>query len=576
MRKVAYLLAAGGMLAVSLAACGGSGGTSSSSPSSSFNAGVNGVVNVSTKTGGIVKYANSGDWDDMDPGDTYYAYTWNFDRLFARTLVTFGDTPKTSTTLVPDLATNLGTPSKDLKTWTYTLRPGVKFEDGTPVTAKDVKYAVERSMDSTTFPNGPTYFAQVLDAKGYAGPYKDKTPLKAIDTPNDSTIVFHLAQPFAEFDYLAMLPDTAPVPQAKDTGANYKSHVISTGPYMFQGNYTPGKDFTLVKNPNWSQSTDPVRHQYADQIQVQINAAAPDIDNRLLAGTLGVDITGSGVLPATQAKILLDSKLKQYTDNALTTRLWMSAISPTVAPFDNIHCRKAVEYATDKTAMQTAFGGPLGGDIATTLLPPSIPGYTKFDDYPVGPAGHGDLTMAKQELTACGKPNGFTTTIIARAERPKEVAAALAWQQGLAQIGIKTDIKKFPQGDYFKLYAGNKAAVKKNGYGLMMYGWGADWNDGYGDLSQIVDPRAIHGVGDTNLGVTDPAVSALIDKAVQTTDTSARNALWGQVDKMVMDEAIYVPFLDAKGLYYRPPNLKNVWVNPAYNGQYDYLSISAN
>jgi peptide/nickel transport system substrate-binding protein len=578
MRKITPLVAAGAVLALALAACGG--GSSSSNPSSSYNAALTGIVNPSTAAGGTVRMADTGEPDNVDPGDTYYAYTWNFDRLYARTLVMFGTTPATATKLVPDMATGLGTPSADLKTWTYHLRPGIKFEDGTPVTSKDVKYAVERSLDSTVFPNGPTYFAQYLDTKGYTSVYKDKTPdkmgLTAIETPNDLTIVFHTAKPFAEFDYFAQLPQTAPVPQAHDTGANYKTHVYSTGPYMFDGNYTQGKSFALKKNPNWSASTDPNRKQLANRFEVQVDASSNDIDNRLLAGTLGVDEEGTGVLPATQAKILTTPKLKQYADSAPTTRLWFTAISASVAPFDNIHCRKAVQYATDKTAMQTAYGGPVAGDIATTMIPPTIPGYKKFDNYPVGADGHGDIAKAKAELALCGKPGGFSTVISARAERPKEVGAALALQQGLEKVGIHTTIKKFPKKDYAALYAGNPTYVKKNGLGILMYGWGVDWNDGFGDLSQIVDSRAIKpGGGNSNFGVVDPKVDALIDKAVTTTDSAARDAIWGQVDQQVMDDAYYIPYLNAKGLYYRPPSLQNVWVNPAYNGQYDYVSLSA-
>ena len=179
--------------------------------------------------------ANSGDWDSLDPADTYYAYSWNFVRLYGRSLMMFKSAPGAEgATLVPDLAESPGTPNADSTQWTYTLRQGVKFEDGTPVTSKDVKYAVERSLDKTTFPNGPTYFNDYLDLQGYTSPYQDPSPdklgLTAIDTPDDRTIVFKLAKPFSGFDYFAQLPATIPVPQAKDTGTKYKEHVVSTGP----------------------------------------------------------------------------------------------------------------------------------------------------------------------------------------------------------------------------------------------------------------------------------------------------------------------------------------------------------
>jgi peptide/nickel transport system substrate-binding protein len=150
-----------------LVACGGpgAGGTSSTS---------GGIHNPSVARGGTLRYANSGDWDSLDPADTYYAYSWNFARLYGRALVMFKPAPGAQgATLVPDLAESLGRASDGARTWTYTLRPGVKFEDGTPVTSRDVKFAVERSLDKTTFPNGPTYFNDVLDLQGYSSPYAD-------------------------------------------------------------------------------------------------------------------------------------------------------------------------------------------------------------------------------------------------------------------------------------------------------------------------------------------------------------------------------------------------------------------
>ena len=136
----------------------------------------------------------------------------------------------------------------------------MKFEDGTVITSKDVKYAVERSLDKDVFPDGPTYFNDNLDLQGYTTPYKDTDPdklgLKAIETPDDKTIVFHLKQAFSGFDYFAQLPQHAPVPEAKDTGTKYKEHVVSSGPYMFASNDL-GKQFTLVRNPNYDPKTDP-------------------------------------------------------------------------------------------------------------------------------------------------------------------------------------------------------------------------------------------------------------------------------------------------------------------------------
>jgi peptide/nickel transport system substrate-binding protein len=305
---------------------------------------------------------------------------------------------------------------------------------------------------------------------------------------------------------------------------------------------------------------------------VALNVNADDVDNRLQSGDLDVSIEGSGVQPAAQGKILADQALKANTDSALVARLWFTAVNGQVAPLDNVHCRRAVQYATDKAGYQRAYGGATGGDIATNIMPPVIPGAEQFDTYPSAD-GTGDLAKAKDELAQCGQPNGFTTGISYRAERPKEKATAEALQQSMARAGINLEIKPYPAGDYLKLYAGKPDFARSNNLGLMVYGWGADWPDGFGFLSQIVDSRVIRETGgNANLSVRDPEVDALVDKAVTTTDKAAREKVWVDVDRKVMDDAYILPGVWAKGLLYRPPNLTNVFITDGFQ-MYDYLAL---
>ena len=570
-------------LALGLSACAGGtstktpGATGGSAVKDAFNAGLTQVFNPSEKKGGIIKFADEAAPDTLDPGETYYGYQWDMVRIYGRSLTMFKPAPgKASAELIPDLAETLGVPSDDGKTWTYKLRKGVKFEDGTEVKSADVKYAVLRSTDKATFPNGPAYFEAMLALpKGYKGPYKSKgmNTDSAITTPDDFTIVFHLTAPFAGFDYLAQLPQTIPVPEAKDTGAKYKEHVISSGPYMF-ATYAADKSYTLKRNPNWDPATDPNRKALPDGYDVQLNVNAEDIDNRLISGDLDVAIAGTGLTTASQSKVLSDPALKARTDNPVISRLWYTSINPTVKPLDNIECRKAIMFAMDRTSYQTAYGGAFsGGEIATTVLPPMIPGYQKFDLFPAGADNKGDVAKAKEALTKCGQPNGFATNIAYRNERPKEKATAEAFQQALEKVGIKLTLKGYAKADYFSSYAGNPPYVKANNIGLALNGWGADWPDGFGFLSQIVDSRVIRETGgSSNTSVRIPDVDKLLDVAVNELDTTKRNALWGQIDKRVMEEAVIFPGVYSKSLLMRGKNLTNVFVNESF-GYYDYLAL---
>jgi peptide/nickel transport system substrate-binding protein len=579
-RKYAVAVAAVGAGLSLLTACSSGGSSSSAGGSIAYNAGNTSVVNASAHTGGTLNYGLSSTPDSTDPGNTYYAYMWDFTRLYARPLLTYKSVPgKDGLQLVPGLATGLGKVSDNGLTWTYTIQSGLKFEDGEPIISKDVKYAIERSTNyaSDTLSNGPTYFASILADPTYKGAYKDTTPgkmgLTSIETPNDTTLVFHLQKPFSDFNYLVANPQTAPVPPDKDTGAKYQEHPQSSGPYEFSS-FDPNKGFTLVKNPNWTAASDPNDKQLVDTINVTYNLEAADIDSRLLNGSLDIDLDGTGVQTAARNKILNNKQTQKNADDALSGFLWYAALNTQVAPMNNVDCRKAVEYAVDKTTQQAAYGGPIaGGDIASTVLPPNIIGYEKSDDYEATTQTHGDLTKAKSELQKCGKPNGFSISLSARSDRPKEVSAAQGIQEALSKIGIKVDIQQFPAGQYFTSFAGSPNFVHQHNIGILMGGWAADWPDGYGFLSQIADGRAIKQAGNSNLEEeNNPQVNSLLDQAAGSTDSSANTQTYAKIDQALMSDAVFLPEVYAKSLLYRGPNVTNVFVTQAY-GMYDYTQL---
>lgn len=583
-RKTAAAIAAAVALALGASACSSSDSGDNNSGSggggtAKTDAGLTSIVNKSDKKGGTVTYEHSSGPDSLDPGNTYYGWVQNFSRLYGRSLVTFNPAPgKDSLKIVPDLATGLGKASPDAKTWTYTLRKGVKFDDGTVITSKDVKYAIERSnFAPEALSNGPTYFKAYLEGGDkYKGPYKDKSPdgLKSIETPDDSTIVFHLNKPFADMDYLAAFSQTAPVPQKKDTGASYVQHIVSSGPYKVT-NYSESSGATLVRNPEWDPKTDPIRKALPDKIVLKLNVNATTVDDHLLNDSITADIAGTGLQSKTQPKVLVKPAEKAKTDNPYAGALQYLALNVNVKPFDNIDCRKAVQYVTDKAGMVDSIGGSVKGDPATTVIPPSVAGYKKFDLYPSA-GNKGDVAKAKAALAACGKPNGFTTTLTARSDRPDEVTAATQLQQSLKKINITANIKTFPADKYFTDFAGVPAWVHKNNAGMMMMAWGADWPTGYGFLDQIVDGTAIKPSGGTNLmELNDPKINAALVKAIGTVDTTERNAAWGAIDQQVMENASVVPLFYRKNLLYRPASATNVTVTDAYLGMYDYVLMSS-
>jgi peptide/nickel transport system substrate-binding protein len=584
-RKTGVLAAVGVVVTLTAAACSSSstsspGGNNNTTGTVAYNAGVAGVVNPSTQKGGTITFDNSSAPDSTDAGNTYYAFNLNFTRLYATPLTTYkGSTGSGGQQLVPGLATALGTATDNSKTWTYHIKSGVVFEDGTPVTSQDVKYAVERTFDRSVLPNGPTYFTSLLagNAATYPGPFKDKAKnvmgLTAIDTPDATTIVFHLKQPFASFNYVVAFPQTAPVPPGKDTGTNYQLHPLSTGPYMFQS-YQLNKQYTLVPNPKWNPSWDPQVKQLASKIVVNLNVNANDIDNRLLAGDIQVDQAGSGVQKASQARILSTPSLKANADNPVTGFMWFYYINTKVAPLNNVHCRMAIEYAANKTDLQTAYGGPItGGNIASTSMPPTVNGYSSFDLYNALSKPGGDIAAAKQQLQQCGQPNGFNLNVAYRSDRPREVSSSQALQESLASAGIKVTLKGYTAANYFATFAGVPNYVHSHDLGMAAGGWGPDWPDAYGWGWALYDGGSIVPAGNTNISeLNDPAVNSLFTQLEEATSVSAQNTIAGQIDKKVMADAAILPVVYAKALLYRPTNLTNVYVQ-TYYGMYDYATL---
>jgi peptide/nickel transport system substrate-binding protein len=562
-------------LGLTTAACGGgsksdnNGGSSSSK--SGYNASLTGIVNPSTAKGGTLNLWAAQDADSWDPARGYYAFVWDLNRLYTRKLVDYAAAPgKDGLKLVPDLAAADPEISADKLTYTFKLKSGIKWDDGSPITSKDIKYGVERVFAADVISGGPVYLPGVLDqGQKYPGPYKDKDPdklgLKSVTTPDDSTIVFKLQKPYSDFIYLLAMPGSGPVPQKRDTGAQYGSAPASSGPYMFkQGGIVPGKSAAWVRNPNWDQSTDTIRKALPDAINLTITTNADDMDARLIAGTADLDAGQTGVQAAARAKILQDPNLKANSDTPTTGFLRYAGLTTTVAPLDNVDCRKAVIYAADPTSLQAARGGPIaGGDIGTSMLPPNILGSeASYDPYNRLP-GKAQPDKAKQALAACGKPNGFDVTIAVRNNKPAEVKTSEALQAALKAVNINAKIEQY-DGAQLASVAGSPDNVKKKGYGIIIYGWGADYPTGAGYMQPLADSRFIVANGNSNIPeIRDPAIDALFDQAAAETDPTKAAAIFTQINHKIMEGAYYLPFVVDKALNYRNPRLTNVYQQQA-------------
>ncbi|WP_171986658.1 MULTISPECIES: ABC transporter substrate-binding protein [Nocardiopsis] len=570
--------------ALLLAACGGAdgGGGDRGDVDAEFNEGESSVVNPSDRTGGTLRYAISSDFDSPDPGNTYYAFSWNFSRYYARTLLTYtGEPGEEGTELQPDLAEAMPEANEDFTEWTVRIKRGLRYEDGSEITARDIEYAVARSnFGAQALPNGPKYFQNLLaDSEDYEGPYANEDdPLAGfggIETPDDHTLVFHLNRSFAEFPYVLIQPQTAPVPPEADRGERYQSHVVSSGPYKFDGDYRPGVSLNLVRNDQWDPSTDPTREALPDRIEVELGVDQNEIDQRLVNGGLDVDLAGTGVGPAMKGTLITDENERNSVDNPQSSTLRYVNINTVLEPLDDLACRQAIMYAADRDALQRAWGGDIGGDIATQIMPGALPGADPSIN-PYSSEGHeGDLDTARQKLEECGEPDGFSTSIGARSDRPADVSTAEALQQSLKRVGIDVRIKQYPSDTYTNTQAGSPSFVHENDLGLTVYGWAPDWPSGYGFMSKILDGDAIREAGNANISeLDDERINAWFDEVVTVEDPDERASIYTQIDQRAMEQAAILPVVFERTVLYRPPNLTNAYYHVGYS-MYDYMALGA-
>lgn len=535
------------------------------------------MVNPSTRMGGALRLGSSNDGSEWDPARAYAVSEWNLQRLYTRTLVTAAATPgPAGTALVPDLAQSPPEISDGGRTYRFTLRPGLRFEDGSPITAQDVKYGIERVFAQDVLSGGPVYLIDQLDqGQHYPGPYRDPDPaklgLRSVRTPDAHTIEFHLDAPFADFLYLLAMGPAAPVPRAVDTGVRYADRPVSSGPYRLT-HVDPGRRAVLERNPHWQRSSDPVRRALPDRIEIQYGLDPNELDRQLFDGALDLNLDQVGLQPATRTTALRDPQFRRAVDAADTGALSYAAMSIKVPPFDNIHCRRAVQYAVDKPAIRDATGGPdAGGTIATTLLPPTIPGHDPGADL-FHTRGGAQPDQARAELAACGHPTGFNT-IIAVANAPRPVHTAEALQQSLAAVGITARIDPADPALYDRSVAGTPDVVHRHGYGIMLSAWSADFPDGAGFLAVLVDGRTILPSGNNNLAeLDDPDLYQLIDQARATPPDQHTAQLWQQVDARAMHSAALLPLVYARTINYRNPRVTNAYIS-AYYGQLDLSTL---
>ncbi|MGP3972269.1 ABC transporter substrate-binding protein [Streptomyces sp. 6N223] len=552
--------AAGAVAMLALSACGG--GSSGGGPDGAGG----GSFDDTPARGGTLYRLMADDFSYLDPARGWDGGVNNFYRLIYRTLTTSapGNSDDPSG-VVPDLATDLGTPSPDGLAWTFTLKEGVTFADGTPITSAEVKFGISRNWDPEIGIGSP-YAKQVIDApEGYEGPYRDG-PLPTIETPDDRTIVFHLKKPFPEFSSVVAQPNMVPFPEGTGAGDEFINDVISSGPYDLES-YEPGSSISLVRNETWDPATDEVRKAYPDRWEFVIGLDPATIDERLLAQQ-GSDVNAVSwaIQPATLARIQgpqYEGRTMRFPGVCLT----YMGLNTTKAPLDDVRVRQAINLAVNKQSVQTASGGPQLAEIATTILPSTVNGHRDYDLYP-SQDHTGDVRAAEDLLAEAGVADGFSMTLDIRSD-PKMQAQAEAIQQALKRVDIDVELNVIDVSTFYETIG-----TPSQQHDAAITGWCPDWASSASTfIPPLFDGRNITEKGNPNLAqIDDPRINERVDEISAMEDLDAANEEWGLLDEEVMELAPIVPLAVESTIIIPGENVTGLHSNPGVaTGGYDLV-----
>ncbi|MHB1929710.1 MAG: ABC transporter substrate-binding protein [Acidimicrobiales bacterium] len=546
--------AAGACLAsLLLAACGSSPSSSptgtSASTGSKSSTGTSGASGAgafqAAHAGGTLHLQWSSGAGTLDPQVNYTLEYWQLYQAVYDGLVAFAKTTgQESFTVVPDLATAMPTVTNSGKTYTFTLRKGIKFSNGAPLTLTDVVDSFTR-LFKVTNPNAGTWYNVIVGGNACL-----KTPatctLKGgvVTNPATNQVTFNLTQADPDFlDQLAVpfgsiLPSTAPI---KAGGTN--TPIPSTGPYYFSS-YNPTTQLVMKRNPYfkvWSALAEPAG--YPNEIVTTFGAT---VENEVTAIENGqADWMGDPPPPDRLAE-MSTKYASQVHVNTLTAD-WYVVFNTRLAPFNNLLARQAFNWAVNRAAAVKLYGGSELAVPACTILPPGFPGYTPFCYYtkPAGSLWQGpDLALAKQLVQRSGTA-GMKVALVAQND-------TVDYNEGqylvsvLNQIGYKATLKPLSPNIQFTYIQNTNNHVQ-----ISLSQWYQDYPQASDFLQVLLGCANFHPGSDSSIniaGYCNPSLDAQMARAtvLQSSNLTAANKLWGQIDQEMMKQAVWAPLFHPK------------------------------
>ncbi|MFD0559292.1 peptide/nickel transport system substrate-binding protein [Stackebrandtia endophytica] len=526
-----------------------------------------GTVRVLTQIGGF---------DTLDPQRLFVTSQLNASKLITRTLTTFAAAPGVAgSELVGDLATDTGRPNKDFTVWEFTLRQGIKWENGETVTCEDVRYGVLRNFDirnadDAVIVSGPPYPVKWLDVpQDYTGSLTEpETHVPGAVCIDDRTIRFKLTESIPHFPAGVAMPAFSPVPAGSDTGADYVP--VATGPYKLAEFQPLTSDSVGVavfeRNDQWDAETDPVRSASPDRVEFEFGVDLEHAAQQIITGNPDYDnaVMYENVPANYIQQVINDAQLMSQTVTGSTSSITYMAINTETVT--DVECRQALVYGFNKRKYLDIRGGQIFGEYASSMIAPDDPAHKDFDIYGLNGSPEGDLNRAQQLLDEAG--DCPTTLTLDAPDTPANKLTAQTVVDTYGRLGISVKVNLIDPGVYY-----SELDFEKNQHDLVISGWAPDWPGGSGVLPALYHgDLLVEGSNSNYSRLDDPEINTLMDEAAAAGDLAESNRLWGEVDEAVHALAASVPISYMKAVSLCGPKVRGAFLNSQW-GAVDISSL---
>jgi YVTN family beta-propeller protein len=506
--------------------------------------------------------------DSIDPAVAYDTTSIPILRMTHDGLVAFNQTGGLAgTQLVPDLAVSLPTPTDGGKTYTFQLRPNIRYSNGQPVRASDFRRSFERDFAVGQLP--VTYYDGIVGAAQCKEAPKHCDLSRGIVADDATrTVTFHLTEPDPEFLYQLAIEFGYALPATTRLAETHKKPLPGTGPYVI-ASYRPNHLLVLRRNPyfhEWSKAAQP--DGYPDRIVFRIGGTPDAAMDDVIAGKADAFSTSQSQTPPTASRLaavrLSHAGQVHSNPQQATIALFLNTRLP---PFDRLAVRKAINLAADRAAAVRVTGGPEVSQATCQILPPHYPGYRPYCPFGTKP----DLARARALVAASG-----TKGMKVKFYSWGDIGGLGPYANKLLRsLGYRPSIREIRSIDSFFATTGDSRTRAQIG----TTEWITDYPTAGGFFNPIFTCASFQpgtAANANNSEFCDPGIDRQIARALrlEATDPDASNRIWQQVDRETVDQGPWVPLVNPKAIDIVSKRVGNYQFSPnGYGMIFDQLWV---